>query len=104
MDIFYKFSKIYEEIKTEDDFGNSKFFGCEDLLHTEFSKCLVTSNINEEIDELFYFIEDNGELIKCEGNMCLYLLDGCEVVLFNDFEELAIVIQKKHKDDVENFI
>ena len=76
MDIFYKFSKIYENIKTEDDFNDSKFSGSEELLNTEFSKCLITSNINEEIDELYYFIEDNGELINCDGDMCLYLMDG----------------------------
>lgn len=105
MAIFQRFNKVYDNIRNEDDFNDSKFQGAEEMLNVEFSKCLVASNVDsDDLSELYYFIEDNSEIIRRDGDMTLHRFDHCDCVLYNDYDEIAIIVTKKNSETVENFI
>lgn len=105
MSIFHTFGKIYKEIANEDDFNCSDFSGVEDLLGVSWNQCLIASNDDEEtLSELYYFIEGNSEQENIIGNFTLCKIDEKEVVLYDDYTRLAIIIKAKDKEDFENFI
>lgn len=105
MSIFHKFGEIYDFIQSEEDFNSSMFSGCEEMLGTQWNKCVIASNYDEDsLSELFYFIEGNAEHIKHEDNMLLCKMDNTEIILYDDYETLAIIIQSKDKEQLESFI
>jgi hypothetical protein len=105
MSIFHKFSEIYDDIISEEDFNSSIFAGCEELLSIQWDKCLIASNYDEDtLSELFYFIEGDSQHIKHENNFLLCKLDDVELVLFDDYETMAIIINKKDVEQLESFI
>lgn len=105
MAIFHRFKEIYEHIQTEEDFNSSMFAGSEELLATQWDKCLIASNYDEDtLSELFYFLEGDAEHIQHQDNLLLCKMDGIEVVLYDDYETLAIIIKIKDKEQIESFI
>lgn len=105
MSIFHRFCDIYDFIRSQEDFNSSMFSGCEELLATEWDKCLIASNYDEEsLSELFYFLEGNAEHISHQDNFLLCKMDETEMVLYDDYETLAIIIRSKDKQQLESFI
>lgn len=104
MNIFHKFNKIYTEIDSEEQFNVSQFSGSEEMLLCSWDKLIVSSDKEEELSELYYLIEDCGEFIRCEDNMMLYDMSDVKIVLYDDYDSKAIIINQKDKDNLESFI
>ena len=106
MSIFHKFSNIFDYINSEEDFNGSEFYGSNDMLNVNYyDDCLIATNYDDDsVSELYYFIEANAVHIRNEDNFLLCELDGTKIVLFDNYDLLAIIINKKDKEQIENFI
>lgn len=98
--------QIDKDINSQEDFDIGRFSGSDKLLQLDdYNKCLIAfDEENDYISELYYFIEENGELKETEDNLNLYELDETKIVLIELFDQIAIIIRKIDKNEIENFL
>lgn len=104
--IFQKITQIDDSVNSQEEFDMCAYGGADKLLHANsYEDCLFATTVeNEYVSELFYFLEGNSETILHQDNMVLHKLDGIMFVLIDNHEEQDIVILKKDKETIENFI
>lgn len=106
MELFQKINQIDDSVNNQEDFDMCAYGGADKLLNAKsYDECLFATTVdNELVSELFYFLEGNSETILHQDNMVLHKLDDITFVLIDNHEEQGIVILKRNKETIENFI
>src|SRR5689334_18548102 len=100
--MFHKLHEVRKELETREDFEDSEFFDAEQLLKlTEEYLLYAFSGIDDGVEELYFFLHDNSQIIQREGDYLLCELDEKRFVLLDTTEEYIIVI---NRGDEEEFI
>lgn len=91
----------FEELKLSEEFEDSDFAGVDILLNIDYLRLMfVSSKDNEEVEEIYYFIEANGEVIRDDDNFVLYLLDEIKFALVDFNNEFFIVVKLKDVEEI----
>lgn len=103
---FKSITSIDDSIHSQEEFDICFYSGSDKLLEAKsYEDCLFCSiNDDDDVSELFYFLEGNSETLLHQDNMTLNRLDDIKFVLIDNNEEQGIVILKINQDTVENFI
>lgn len=87
-------------INTLEDFRDSPFSDMDKALNINFARLQVASSEKEEqVQVLFYFIEGNGKLIKDDETFFVYLLDDIRFVLLDDCTNFYIIIRDNDAEE-----
>lgn len=94
-------SGTFEEAQFED----TMWSGAEKLLKVKIDDLLLASSkTDEEISDLFYFVEGNGTHMKSEDVLDLYEIDDAQIVLIDGEEGHMVAIRKNDKELFESII
>ncbi len=96
---FKKFEDI--EIYNEDNLKDSIFEGIDKLLGTTYDKIsFISSDVDDEVDENYYSIEGNSEVIDRHNDMAVHLFSEVRVVLLDNSGQLLILFNDEDKEDI----
>jgi|ERR1035437_122998 hypothetical protein len=96
---FKKFEDI--EIYNGDDLKDSIFEGIEKLLGTTYDKIsFISSDVDDEVDENYYNIEGNSEVVERYNDMAVHLFSEVRLVLVDNSSQLLILFNDEDKEDV----
>lgn len=94
---------IYININSEEEFEESDFFGSEKLLNFSYHNLRFATSKEDETDkvsELYFFIEDNGEYIKSDGELNLYMVDDVRFIIAEFDNDMFLVVRSTDLQEI----
>lgn len=96
------FHRLHEStnIVTQEDFEDSEFYESELLMGVSHVNCLFgLSDLDEGVEELYYFLLDNSSIVQKDGDFLLCKFDEKKFVIGDLEERFVIIINRGDEED-----